>query len=209
VHREPDALIYKHAVTFTLNHKEELEMSPMIKPPAGIPWLVLLLWLTGSISALAEEKPSADAYREKLLPPKKIITMGVSPASRSAAREKPIELDILIPFELNQHLISSSAVPYLKALGEALSDEDLRGYVFEIQGHTCDLGSDAFNLTLSDKRAATVKDYLVTHYPISPDQIKTEGFGKKNPKADNRTEEGRTQNRRVTVVNTLQPFNHR
>lgn len=183
-------------------------MSHMIKPPAGIPWLLIFLCLTGPISAVAEDKPSADAYREKLLPPKKIITMGVSPASRSAAREKPIELDILIPFELNHYVISPRAVPYLQALGEALSHEDLREYIFEIQGYTCDLGGDAFNLTLSEKRAATVKDYLVTHYSISPDQIKTEGFGKKNPKADNRTEEGRTLNRRVTVVNTLQPFNH-
>jgi outer membrane protein OmpA-like peptidoglycan-associated protein len=69
-----------------------------------------------------------------------------------------------------------------------------------IEGHTDSVGSDESNLTLSQKRAEAVRDYLIQS-GISPDMIvATRGFGKTRPIASNDTEEGRSRNRRVEII---------
>ena len=68
----------------------------------------------------------------------------------------------------------------------------------EIHGYTDARGSDAYNLKLSERRAASVVDYLVAH-GIARDGLRAVGFGKDSPVASNDTAEGRAQNRRVTV----------
>ena len=68
----------------------------------------------------------------------------------------------------------------------------------EVRGYTDNLGAPSYNLRLSERRAASVKDFLVSQ-GIAPDRIATQGFGVANPVADNSTEEGRAQNRRVEV----------
>ena len=65
-------------------------------------------------------------------------------------------------------------------------------------GHTDSIGSDAYNLKLSVRRAEAVKAYLVSK-GIEPNRIYTEGKGKAQPIADNRTAEGRAKNRRVEI----------
>jgi outer membrane protein OmpA-like peptidoglycan-associated protein len=67
-----------------------------------------------------------------------------------------------------------------------------------VQGHTDSLGSEAYNLLLSKRRAEAVKSELVAQ-GIAPDRIETSGFGEANPVADNGTEAGRAANRRVEV----------
>ena len=66
----------------------------------------------------------------------------------------------------------------------------------EIQGHTDSIGSDAFNKTLSEKRAKAVMDYLVSR-GISTDRLTAVGMGEADPIATNATPEGRAENRRV------------
>ncbi len=68
-----------------------------------------------------------------------------------------------------------------------------------IEGHTCSLGSDADNLVLSRKRAESVSDYLVKTKGVPGEHIRVKYFGEKLPMASNDTEEGRLQNRRVTI----------
>ena len=68
----------------------------------------------------------------------------------------------------------------------------------EIRGYTDSRGADAYNLKLSERRAAAVVAYLVAH-GIPGDNLRSIGFGKDNPIASNDTAEGRAQNRRVTV----------
>jgi OOP family OmpA-OmpF porin len=67
-----------------------------------------------------------------------------------------------------------------------------------VQGHTDSVGSEAYNLLLSKRRAESVKGELVAE-GIAPDRIETSGFGKASPVADNGTEAGRAENRRVEV----------
>ena len=66
-----------------------------------------------------------------------------------------------------------------------------------ITGHTDSDGADAANLTLSQKRAATVKDILVNEFAIDAARMETDGKGETKPVTDNKTKEGKAANRRV------------
>ena len=74
-----------------------------------------------------------------------------------------------------------------------------RGGNIEVAGHTCSLGSDAYNQRLSERRAASVKAYLVKHGGIPASTISTRGYGESMPKYDNSTDEGRRMNRRAEI----------
>ncbi len=66
----------------------------------------------------------------------------------------------------------------------------------EIQGHSDNIGSNDYNLILSEKRAKVVRDYLFAN-GINPDRLEAKGIGESDPVADNNTIEGRTLNRRI------------
>jgi outer membrane protein OmpA-like peptidoglycan-associated protein len=71
----------------------------------------------------------------------------------------------------------------------------------EIDGHTDDRGTEAYNQTLSEKRASAVADYLKS-LGVSNRRITTIGYGESSPVATNETDNGRAQNRRVEVAIT-------
>ena len=73
------------------------------------------------------------------------------------------------------------------------------GLKLAVEGYTDIIGSDEVNQTLSEKRASTVRDYLVQQ-GLDPASITAAGFGKSNPVASNDTVEGRQQNRRVEII---------
>jgi OOP family OmpA-OmpF porin len=66
----------------------------------------------------------------------------------------------------------------------------------EIEGYTDYIGTAEYNQQLSEERAQTVKNYLVSQ-GIAADRLSTVGYGKGNPIANNETEEGRAMNRRI------------
>lgn len=68
----------------------------------------------------------------------------------------------------------------------------------EISGHTDNVGGDSYNQKLSEKRANQVRDYLISK-GISASRLVSKGYGKNNTVADNDTEEGRKENRRVEL----------
>jgi len=68
-----------------------------------------------------------------------------------------------------------------------------------VEGHTDSIGSEAYNLRLSERRANAVADYMESQ-GISSSRITTKGWGKSKPVADNRTKEGRAKNRRVEIT---------
>jgi outer membrane protein OmpA-like peptidoglycan-associated protein len=73
------------------------------------------------------------------------------------------------------------------------------GLKVQVEGYTDSVGSDEFNQTLSQNRAAAVKDFLAAQ-GVSPNNITSQGFGKNDPVADNSSSSGRAQNRRVNMV---------
>ena len=126
------------------------------------------------------------------------MSMGEREEIAQIAATKP-KIDLEIHFDFNSADISKESMPSVQALGDALSDPKLRGSTFVVAGHTDGVGGDAFNQDLSERRADTIKRYLVTHYHIASGDLVTVGYGKtklKNP--DNPTD---AVNRRVQVVN--------
>ena len=73
------------------------------------------------------------------------------------------------------------------------------GLKVQVEGFTDSVGGDEYNQRLSENRASTVKDFLVSQ-GVSANNITSQGFGKNNPVADNSTAQGRAQNRRVNMV---------
>jgi outer membrane protein OmpA-like peptidoglycan-associated protein len=85
----------------------------------------------------------------------------------------------------------------LREAGQALASPELRGFSYEIGGHTDGVGSEEYNMALSQRRAQAVKDALCRGYKVDCAKLGVKGYGKTEPVASNDDEEGRAQNRRV------------
>jgi outer membrane protein OmpA-like peptidoglycan-associated protein len=103
-----------------------------------------------------------------------------------------------ILFDSGKATLTPESAPALGAIGELLTADP--SLAIEIQGHTDNVGAAAANLTLSRDRAAAVKAYLVQTLGIAAARLTTAGLGDTRPVADNATEDGRAQNRRVELV---------
>lgn len=102
-----------------------------------------------------------------------------------------------LQFNLNSFELQPATKTNLDELSNTLnkySDTDIL-----IEGHTDNSGDDAYNMTLSDKRATAVKDYLKSK-GIKGGRIDTKGYGETQPLETNDTEAGRARNRRVEVA---------
>lgn len=69
----------------------------------------------------------------------------------------------------------------------------------EVAGHTDSMGSDAYNMKLSQRRAEAVRNFLISR-GVAADRLTAKGYGESQPVADNATEEGRFKNRRVELA---------
>jgi outer membrane protein OmpA-like peptidoglycan-associated protein len=110
-----------------------------------------------------------------------------------------VEFSSNILFEYDKSSLSVDAKTNLNKLVTVLNtypDTDI-----EVQGHTDSKGSDSYNMTLSERRATAVSDYLYSK-GIMSSRIRTKGFGENVPKYDNNTADGRSQNRRVEFLIT-------
>lgn len=100
-----------------------------------------------------------------------------------------------ILFDTNKATIKSSSEKILAELGEALKSAP--DFKVMIIGHTDGDGKEADNQKLSEKRAESVKNYLVSKFDIDSSRLQTSGKGASQPLADNKTEDGKAKNRRV------------
>src|SRR5579872_5455125 len=116
--------------------------------------------------------------------------------TRDTARGLIVSMpDVL--FDFNKYTLKPDARERLaKISGIILAYPDLK---LEIEGHTDAIGTDEYNQQLSEKRADTVRGYLVSS-GVTPDHVSAVGLGKANPVADNSTSAGRKLNRRVEMV---------
>ena len=73
------------------------------------------------------------------------------------------------------------------------------GAKIRLDGYTDSIGTDAYNIKLSERRATAVKDYLIKEAGVSSSKITAVGHGEADPVADNKTAEGRAKNRRVEI----------
>jgi outer membrane protein OmpA-like peptidoglycan-associated protein len=103
-----------------------------------------------------------------------------------------------ILFDTGKSSVKPESTPTLKEIATTLKQHpDLK---VEVQGHTDNVGKPDANLQLSQARADAVKQTLTTEYGVPAGQLTAKGYGDTKPTADNKTAEGRANNRRVELV---------
>lgn len=136
----------------------------------------------------------ANAECDPALMPKQ--AMYVAPVAAATTERVSMSAEALFDFDKSD----------IKPDGKVHMDEiihrlNLRGAelgVIVSTGHTDSIGSDAYNMKLSERRADAVKDYLVSQ-GVDGNRIRTEGMGERQPVADNTTSAGRAENRHVLI----------
>ncbi|PAU58901.1 OmpA family protein [Pseudomonas sp. PICF141] len=126
------------------------------------------------------------------------------PLPQYPASVKPVEppvsevitLNGNVLFAYNQSELMPQARSELDSLMAKLQNADVAS--IKVIGHTDSQGSDAYNQKLSERRASSVAAYLLSQ-GVAPNKLTSEGRGESQPVADNDTEEGRAQNRRVEL----------
>ncbi|MBC3366265.1 OmpA family protein [Pseudomonas sp. SWRI154] len=99
-------------------------------------------------------------------------------------------------FDFDQSDLTAAARGQLDGLVAKLSHANVAS--IRVVGHTDSVGTDTYNEGLSERRAGSVVEYLLTQ-GLAPDKLTSEGKGESEPVADNETDEGRAQNRRVEL----------
>lgn len=101
-----------------------------------------------------------------------------------------------VSFEFNSAQLTADSRPILARVAS-----DLKKYPrlrVEMQGHTDSVGSDQYNLGLSQQRANSVREFLISE-GVPAERVTARGYGEAQPVADNKTAEGRARNRRVVM----------
>ena len=151
--------------------------------------------LTRSLSAARRpirprpRKSRSSSTRSKTGPPVR-CRAGEREQIAEIAKEKP-SIDLEITFDYNSATISQKAMPAVAALGKALTNPDLKGTTFVLAGHTDAKGGDGYNQELSERRADSLKKYLMEKYGIAAADLVTVGYGK--TKLKNRGRRRRTK----------------
>lgn len=111
------------------------------------------------------------------------------------------EIELIMPgnitFDLNQTSIRSQFGSTLESVAAVLNKFDKT--IIQIEGHTDSQGADSYNQLLSERRASSVRDFLLNQ-GIEPRRTRAVGYGERYPVASNDTAPGREQNRRVELT---------
>jgi outer membrane protein OmpA-like peptidoglycan-associated protein len=125
--------------------------------------------------------------------------MAPEEAIKKAETKEAPSVDFEVYFAYDSADITPQAVPILTTLGRALRDAALADDSFLIAGHTDTKGGWDYNLALSQRRAESVRRYLVDNFGIDPKKLVAEGFAYKHLK--NKSQPRAAENRRVQIVN--------
>jgi formylglycine-generating enzyme len=153
-------------------------------------------------------------YRNRMFPYNSALDFGFRPAMTDEAAikkasEKPVEINLLkdldtkgfvdiygIYFDIGKSVVKPESFAIIDQIVKYLSENPKTRIM--VEGHTDNTGSDAKNQVLSEKRAEAIKAEIVKR-GIDTGRLETKGYGSSKPIADNKTTDGRTQNRRVTI----------
>jgi outer membrane protein OmpA-like peptidoglycan-associated protein len=112
-----------------------------------------------------------------------------------------VELDVKFDFDKAQ--VKPESYGDIKNLADFMTQYPQTTTV--VEGHTDSVGSDAYNQTLSERRASAVRDVLVNQYGVGGDRVNAAGYGETRPVADNASADGRAVNRRVEAEVEARP----
>lgn len=140
-----------------------------------------------------DEKQAVDALRAS-----RAITIRERQKIEVIVEERP-STDLVVHFDYDSAVVGPQAEPILQELGKALESKELRGATILLAGHTDAKGTDEYNQTLSERRAAAVRLYLIRNFKVAQERVLTIGFGE--GKLKNAADPYAAENRRVQVVN--------
>jgi outer membrane protein OmpA-like peptidoglycan-associated protein len=134
---------------------------------------------------------------EKLNKAKTLFTPSEGQVFFNASNDIVLRLTGL-SFDVGKAYIKDSHVPLLMKVQQVVKMFPNSNLV--VEGHTDGTGSSAINMTLSEKRAYAIMQFLRQSMQLSTDRIKSIGYGPDKPVASNQTKDGRAQNRRIDIV---------
>lgn len=175
-------------------------------------------------SGRAADTPNASELIQSLTPGGSgaLVTRGIRPAGQPPASAKPGtdasaggvarpsasppsanqgEANLSVPFATGSSAISPAAARVLDQLGQALTSQNLAEYKFRVEGHTDTVGAPEMNKSLSEQRAASVIDYLVSKFNIDRARLVPVGMGEEGLLVATGPNVANSANRRVLVVN--------
>lgn len=157
-----------------------------------------LCWRAGYWTPeMATEECDPDFIKQAAAPAKAQVKEAVPvPATYPERIKYCTTLDI--QFEIDRYAIQHEYEASTDRLGAYLRKYPDTTAV--IEGHTDEIGTDEYNMQLSQRRANSVVEYLVERSGVDRSRLKAVGYGKTRPVADNRTEEGKRQNRRIDSI---------
>jgi OOP family OmpA-OmpF porin len=199
-------------------------MRATLKSTAAVALALALAPLAGGNAA---DTPNASQLIQSLTPNSSMTTRGIRQGGQPPATAKPAtaastggtarpavtppepgrgetsrgEANLSVPFASGSATISPAAARVLDQLGEALTSPKLAGFKFRVEGHTDTAGAPEMNKTLSEQRAASVADYLVTKYNIDRSRLAPVGMGEEGLLVATGPGVANSKNRRVLVVN--------
>jgi outer membrane protein OmpA-like peptidoglycan-associated protein len=130
---------------------------------------------------------------------------GCRPSSPPPPVSKPVppppkvidKMTLQVFFDFDKNILTEAD---LKELPKAVAFvKKYPGAKIRLDGYTDSIGTDEYNMKLSERRATAVKDYLIKEAGVSSSKITAVGHGEADPVADNKTPEGRAKNRRVEI----------
>jgi OOP family OmpA-OmpF porin len=114
--------------------------------------------------------------------------------------KKMKSINLNIQFDFDDATVKPQYHDHIKSVADSLIMNPNATAV--IEGHTCAIGTDEYNIQLSQERANNVMKYMIKHFNIDPSRLKAIGYGRSRPIFDNDFEESRQKNRRVNAVIT-------
>ena len=119
-----------------------------------------------------------------------------APVVEEPAEIVRVELDVKFDFDKSQ--VKEESYTDIKNLADFMNQYPQT--TTTVEGHTDSVGTDAYNQSLSEKRATAVRDVLVNQYGVGGERVDAVGYGESRPVADNSTADGRAVNRRVEAA---------
>jgi outer membrane protein OmpA-like peptidoglycan-associated protein len=168
----------------------------------SITLLLLCPWVNASeldVTDYGGQMPSTDEFIMALDPEMGVRMRSISSSSEPA---KLRSVSLGIQFKRDSFELTEGAQEVLNRLGGALSSPKLSQHRFMIEGHTDANGSTAYNQDLSEKRAMSVKNYLVNVFDIASSRLDEAGKGE--TALLNASDPGSSANRRVQIINLAQ-----
>ena len=126
-----------------------------------------------------------------------------TPAEPVVDAGEPVRVELDVKFDFDKSVVKEESQADIKALADFMSQYPQT--TTTVEGHTDSMGTDAYNQSLSERRANAVRDELVNRYGLASDRVSSVGHGESRPVADNGTEEGRAINRRVEAEVEARP----